>query len=144
MHWSLHFLFILTQRALWIICKEEGGSVSKFYKDYTSGGIFFFKSQIRLYEYNEDYLQSDQWSVQIIQKTFVKWIDEQGLYWIKIFPHLNVLFTFGWNWCSKGLHIQCNSVSTGSSILLISFWVKWIAPHTNGAVHIMLNVGLNW
>lgn len=103
-----------------------------------------FLSQWRLYEYIEACLQWNQWSIEIIQKTSVKWIDEHGSYWIKIFLHFNVLFTFGRNWCSKALQIQCSSVSTGSSILLIPLRVKWIGPHTRGAVRIMLTVRLDW
>lgn len=139
MYAVVHFLFILTKMGLWRICKEEGGSVSKFYKN-TSEKKKSFLSQRRLYEYTKACLQWDQWSVQIIQKTFVKWIDVQGLHWIKIF-HFNVLFTFGQNRCNKALPIQCNSASKRELN-----YINFILSKMNSSSHRWdrSHYGLNW
>lgn len=136
---SVHFSSTHTNEGLWKVWKEEGSSLS--FTTTITLQRKIFGSQRRLYEYTQAYLQWDRWSVQIIDKKLVKRTDKQGSYWIKIFLHFNVLFTFGWNWRNKVPRVQCNSVSKESSILLTSFWVKWIAPHSAGAVHLMFNVG---
>lgn len=51
------FFFIVTQKGLLRIYKEEGGSVSKNYTSVKKKKKKIFLSQRRLYEYTEAYLQ---------------------------------------------------------------------------------------